>query len=237
MLKTICFFLVVLALGYALIEAAGLPFVFVAALMFVVPNYVAYHYNARRCEQTWPIPECGYERRREDIERDEHMIFNLGFDRVDEFHQKASSNYIAYCYKHTAESVFLIVYHFGVTKGCDFITFFRESDATLTTSPLKSGGMMPRPPQRFLQLFPDASYAELFDEHRRSLAFLRGRGLTPLDHPAASFRGHVVRFLREFYDAGVSVYFKLPYWFLMDRAARYCKPLEEQRVPLLEASS
>lgn len=235
MLRVFLLFLATLAFGLPvawLAEVAGVPFFFVAAVVFVVPNYLFLRYNARVADRVVPIPARGYERRREEIERDEHAVFNLGFARIDEFCQKTTSDYIAYSYKHHTEPVFLCLYHFGVKRGCDFVTYFAD-DVTLTTASTRVGGYTPRPPDWLLQIHTDASYEEMFTRHRRAVAFLRGRGHTTVDHPAASFRGLLLRALREYYEQpGASFLFlKLAYGFLTGRAAKFCAPLEEQRLP------
>lgn len=67
-------------------DLLGLSFLLTMALMFLALNYSIFAYNSRAVTVLRPIPERGYGRRREVLERDESVLFNLGFRKTDEFY-------------------------------------------------------------------------------------------------------------------------------------------------------
>ena len=213
-----------------LADSAGVPFLVTLAVFFLASNQLTLLFNSRATRKLWPIPERGYDRRREELERDENVIFNLGFVKLDEFYLKTISDVVVYAYRHRSEPVDLYLYHLGVKRTCDFITRF-EGDITLTTTTTKSAGAVKRLPRRLLQIFTGESYDALLERHRRAAAFLSHHGIAAVELPVANFRERFLKSMREFYDCGKSQRFFLLRFFggLASSAGQnYRRPLEQQ---------
>jgi hypothetical protein len=200
--------LVVIVPVVRLAEAAGVPFFVTLVAFLLVSNKLIFLFNSRATRNLWPIPERGYGRRREELERDENMVFDLGFVKMDEFYLKTVSDVVVYAYKHRSEPVELYLYHLGVKRTCDFVTRF-EGDITLTTTTTKAAGALKRPPKRLLQIFLGENYDALLERHRRAGAFLTQHGLSAVEQPASAFRARFVESMREFYERGKSERFFL----------------------------
>jgi len=208
----------------------GLPFFLTAAAGFIALNYLLFAYNSRAMRVLRPIPERGYDRRREALERDEHVLFNLGFRKLDEFYLKSVSDVVVYAYEHRSEPVILCAYHAGVKSFCDFVTKF-EGDVSLLTTTAGTAGAVRRPARRLAQIFKNLDYAQMFEEHRRGVAFLERQGLRASELPATSFRQFFVDSVQEFYDCGRrDRLFLLRFMggFLTAAGQSYRRPLEQQ---------
>src|SRR6185369_13909319 len=94
-----------------LADSAGVPFLVTLAVFFLVSNQLILLFNSRATQKLWPIPERGYGRRREELERDESVIFNMGFVKSDEFYLKTISDVVVYAYRHRSEPIDLFLYH------------------------------------------------------------------------------------------------------------------------------
>jgi hypothetical protein len=211
-------------------DVVGVPFFITVVIFFCASNQLMFLFNSRASRKLWPIPERGYDRRREAMEADEHLIFNLGFQKVDEFYLKTISDAVVYVYKHRSEPVELCLYHLGINRACDFITRF-EGDITVTTATAKSAGAVKRPPRRLLQIVPGESYDTLLEKHRSAIAFLCNHGISPVNPPASAFRALFVNSMQEFYNRGRSERFFLLRFFgglLTASGQNYRLPLERQ---------
>ncbi len=154
--------LIVMAPVAALGDFLGLPYFVTALGFFLAANQFIFFYNSRAMLRLRPVPARGYERRREALERDESLLFNLGFVKTDEFYLKSIGDAVVYVYEHRSEPVVLCAYHAGVKKFCDFVTKF-EGDVTLTTTSGGSAGAVKRPPRRLAQIFKNLDYAGMFE--------------------------------------------------------------------------
>ena len=222
--------MVVMAPAVWLGDWLGLPFFVTMLVAFVALNYFIFAYNSRAMQVLRPIPERGYDRRREALERDEAMLFNLGFCKTDEFYLKSLSDVVVYASEHRSEPVVLCAYHAGVKTFCDFVTKF-EGDVSLLTTTSGSAGAVKRPARRHAQIFKNLDYTQMFEEHRRGVAFLGRQGLRPTKLPTSSFRQFFVASVKEFYDCGRGDRFFLLRFivgFLTAAGQNYRKPLEQQ---------
>lgn len=211
-------------------DQLGLPFLLTMAVTFLALNYFYFAYNSRAMTALRPIPERGYDGRREVLERGESVLFNLGFRKMDEFYLKSISDVVVYAYEHRSEPVVLCTYHAGLTTFCDFITRF-EGDVSLTTTSAGSAGAVRRPARRPAQIFKSLDHAQMFEEHRRGVAFLGRHGLRPAQLPLSSFRQFFVGSVKEFYDCGRRdrlFLLRFMFGFLTAAGQDYRKPLEEQ---------
>lgn len=211
-------------------DLLGLPFLLTMLLMFFVLNYLIFIFNSRAMMVLRPIPERGYDRRREALERDEAMLFNLGFCKTDEFYVKSISDVVVYAYEHRSEPVMLCAYHSGVMTFRDFMTKF-EGDVSLLTTSSGSAGAVKRPARRHAQIFKNLDYTQMFEEHRRGVAFLERQGLSPKKVPTSAFRQFFIEGVKEFYDRGRSDRLFLMRFIggtLTAAGQNYKKPLEQQ---------
>jgi hypothetical protein len=226
-------FLLTLAVMFPVVtlaDLAGVPFLVTIAVLFLASNQLIFLFNARASRQLRPIPARGYDRRREDLERDEHLIFNLGFQKADEFYMRTISDAVVYAYRHRSDPVELCLYHLGIKRACDFVTRF-EGDITLTTTTSKAAGAVRRPPRRLLQSFPGEGYGELLERHRRAVAFLGQHGIRVVEPHAPTFRARFVSAVQEFYDRGKGdKFFVMRFIGGVASAAgqNYRRPLEQQ---------
>ena len=211
-------------------EFLGLPLFVTMLVMFLAQTWLVFEYNTRAMLRPRPIPERGYDRRREALERDESLIFNLGFVKADEFYLKSISDAVVYVYEHRSEPVALWAYHAGVKSFCDFVTRF-EGDVTLTTTSGSSAGTIRRPPRRLAQVYKDLDHRQMFEAHARAVAFASRHGLRPERIPAASLRESFVGSVKEFNERWRSDrLFLLRFLGGMATGAGqdYRKPLEKQ---------
>lgn len=222
--------LVVMIPVVRLADWAGVPFFVTLAVFFLASNQLILLFNSRATRKLWPIPERGYDRRREELERDESVIFNMGFVKSDEFYLKTISDVVVYTYKHRSEPVDLYLYHLGVKRSCDFISRF-EGDITLTTTTTKSAGAVKRLPRRLLQIFHGESYGALLQRHRRAVGFITYHGIAAVEQPAADLRARILKSMREFYECGKSQRFFLLRFLggvASSSGQSYRRPLEQQ---------
>jgi hypothetical protein len=213
-------------LGYQL----GLPFPLTMVLMFLALNYSIFAYNSRAMTVLRPIPERGYGRRREVLERDESVLFNLGFRKTDEFYVKSVSDVVVYAYEHRSEPVVLCAYHAGLATFWDFVTRF-EGDVSLLTTTSGSAGAVKRPARRPAQILKNLDHAQMLEAHRGGVAFLERQGLRPTSIPPHAFRQFFVTSVNEFYDCRRSRRFfllRFMFGFLTAAGQEYRKPLEQQ---------
>ena len=213
-----------------LADAIGVPFFVTVAAFFLASNQLIFLFNSRASLKLWPIPERGYDSRREALEVDESLLFNLGFQKADEFYLKTIGDAVVYAYKHRSEPVELYLYHLGISRACDFITRF-EGDITLTTATAKSAGALKRPPKRLLQIFPGEGYGALLENHRRAVAFLTQHGIATTNLSPSSLRERFVNSMQEFYSRGRSERFFLLRFLgglVTASGQNYRRPLEAQ---------
>lgn len=216
---------------YAVSDLLGLPFLLTSVVAFFAINRVMLAYNSRAMLRLLPIPERGYDGRRETLERDESRIFNLGFRKTDEFYVKSLGDIVIYVYEHRSEPVNLCVYHTGLKSHCDFITRF-DGDVSLTTTSVSSGaGAVRRPANRLAQIFTEADYGAMFESHLNGVAFMARHSLRPAGLADTPFRQLFVKSVKEFNDhSRRDRLFLLKFVGGMATASaqRYKKPLEQQ---------
>lgn len=192
--------------------------------------YFTQKYSFRNSFRLEEVPQTGYEDRIREIDQDERLLEELGFDKFDEFYMRTSSDIIVFAYKHVGLPVILCQYHFGIYKTMDLITNF-ENDYALTTSNLKSTCFSKlRPLNYFLQVFTDADAEELFRRHIQSTEFLKANGFAIINNPLYNFRSE---FLRKFFEAGkvykrLTAPFQLLYLYYFGDKYEVTKTIQEQ---------
>lgn len=198
--------------------------------LLIALTVLQFNYSFRADLKIEPIPVEKYQARMREIESAEWELHWLGFRRTDQFYLSMSSDVVTYVYKHEAEPVYLCIYHFGMKKVCDLVSFF-EGEMTLTTCSSVDGGMTPRPANKLLQVFEGASYSQMLEAHRSSIEFLEELGAKLTDMPGASFRERFMASIRETAEVSRKMFLwpvMLIYRTITKYGARYARSIEEQ---------
>lgn len=199
-------------------------------LLLIALTYFQFNYSFRPDLKIEPIPLDKYESRMREIENSEWELDWLGFRRSDQFYLNMSSDVVTYVYKHDREPIYLCIYHFGVKKVCDLVSFF-EDEITLTTCSNVEGGMTPRPANKLLQIFEGASYSQLLEAHRGSIEFLQECGARLVEMPTVSFRERFMTSIHETAEASRKLFLwplNLIFRTITKYGARYARSIEEQ---------
>ncbi len=224
---------VTFAVTYVILSVFKIPFVLFLIVgmpvLLIIFTYASFTYSFRASLKPEPIPQKGYESRRNELEKEAASVVSLGFNKFDEFYLKMIPDSITYAFKQNPGPVYLCIYHLGAKKACDFVSFF-ENDIALTTAGRVDSGMAPRPAKRLLQIFENAPYQVLLQKHIEAQDFIKSKGIKQIDI-REPFRNRFMWSLREF-RRGVTQYsfwpLRLIYWTLAKRGKKYLKSIEEQ---------
>lgn len=159
------------AMGYTLVAAALLA-AFLGFLMLVISGSLPAHVELE------PVDESRLNARMEDL-REEYAA--VGFEQAGPPLEVGTSPpaLLVPLVRHDG-AAYGAVYRTKTSPpktGCDIVSYFDDDESGLTTGNMLEGGCMPQPPQSFMQLFPQSSVEELWNEHVRALEFLRDRNL------------------------------------------------------------
>ena len=198
--------------------------------LIIILTCLTFRYSFRSDLRIEPIPAEKYLDRVREIESAEWELHWLGFERTDQFYLDMATDVITYVYRHQQQPVYLCIYHFGVKKACDLVTYFKD-DLTLTTCSHVDGGMSPRPKNKLLQIFEGASYAQLFETHNSAIEFMTRHGRVPVEMPSVSFRERFLNSIREFAEMARKTFLwpiKSIYWTVTKQGKKYARSIEEQ---------
>ncbi|MEP6901819.1 MAG: hypothetical protein ABJA66_08720, partial [Actinomycetota bacterium] len=92
--------------------------------------YASQQFSFRNSIQIENIPPTGYEKRIAELNSNEELLNNLGFDRFDEFYLPTTSDIVIYAYKHCDLPLILCQYHLAAGVWFDLMTDF-ENDFSL----------------------------------------------------------------------------------------------------------
>lgn len=200
-------------------------------VLTIIFTYISFRYSFRSSLKPEPIPAKGYEPQIRELERDEPILKEMGFDKTDSFYLKIIPDSIIFVFKKKEGPVYFCLYHLGAKKACDIVSYF-EKNITLTTSNSVEGGMTPRPDNRLLQIFERLSYAMLLERHQKAQEFIRDRGLKQTEPPSVTFREDFMKGIREFAEYVRKFSFwpvRLIVWTITRRGKIYLnKSIEEQ---------
>ncbi len=225
-------YLINIGLGIAVVYF-GFPF---WSLLFLIPAnlylqiYAAQQYSFRNSIQLEGIPATGYEKRLAELNSNEILLADLGFERFDEFYLQTSVDCVGYAYTHRELPIILCQYHYEAGVFFDLMTDF-DNDFSLTTANLKYSSVAElRSPQKFLQAFPEFPLAELFNKHIQSLRFLEQKGFVAFKKPIYNFRADFIKEIREAGERtkGFLSPVRLVYLMYFGNKARFTKTIQEQ---------
>lgn len=222
---------------FVIIRVTDVPFVLflfvVGPLLLIAFTVGSFLYSFRPSLAPEPIDTQKYAPRLDTLRREEMRFRTLGFDKVDEFRLGTIPDALVSAGKHRDAPIFAGLYNFGSKMSCDLVSFL-ANDVTLTTCSRIEGGSTPRPDNRLLQIFPDASPETLLARHRAALDFLSSERLQPVDPPDPSFRAALMRSLREFsaHVRGLPLWpVGLIWWTLTKHGKKYAFPIQGQFPP------
>lgn len=153
-------------------------------------------YNFRKDLVFQPVDQVKHFERIKQMESDTCRILKMGFNKIDEFYLQLIPDSITYIFKHVSEPVYLNLYHMGPKIIPDVITLF-DDDFSLTTSSVPDAGNIPRGEREFLQVYENASYEILVEEHRKSVEFLKSKKLITKEVTQEEFRDEFMKSLQE----------------------------------------
>ena len=196
------FFIINLLIGFAIVSLhffLNVPFWML--LMIFVPTSIigmiiySSMYNFRKDLQFEPVDRVKFDERTRQLETDTCKVLNLGFNKIDEFYLQLIPDSITYVFKHVSEPVYMNLYHMGPKIVPDVITLF-ENGYYLTTGATPDAGNIPRENKEFLQIFENLSYENLYEEHRKSVEFLKSKNLNTREVSQPEFRDEFMKSLR-----------------------------------------
>lgn len=231
------FVIVNLVIGFAIVSLhyffdIPLWILLVALIPLSIIGMIIYTsiFNFRKDLQFEPIDRVKFEERIRQMETDACKVINLGFNKTDEFYLKLIPDSITYIFKHASEPIYMNLYHMGPKIVPDVVTLF-DSGFSLTTSSTPDAGNIPRSNNEFLQVFENLSYENLYEEHRKSVEFLKNRGLNPREASQPEFRDEFMKSLKETGEKVMSYTLwpvLLLFWVVTVRGKIHKMPIEKQ---------
>jgi hypothetical protein len=221
-------------LAFAIFTLIDIPFwlVMVTIIPFLIIGliYGSFLYRFRESLKMETIPNSGYKKRTDALDRESIRIEALGFRKIDQFYLKTIPDSVTYVFKHEREPICFCIYHFGKKFACDYVTRYRNG-FFLTTSDAIDSGMTPRPSKALLQIFPDQTYEKLLNEHRAAHAYINRNSINIFDIPETEFRFYFMKCLHE-----QSEYIrKYPFWpilllirTLIQYGRKFCRTVPDQ---------
>lgn len=153
-------------------------------------------YNFRKDLHFEQVDRVKFDERTRKLESDACKVLNMGFNKIDEFYLQLIPDSITYIFKHVSDPIYMNLYHMGPKIVPDVITLF-DNDYSLTTGSTSDAGNIPRGEKELLQIFENASYETLCEEHRKSVEFLKSRNLNTREVSQPEFRDEFMKSLKE----------------------------------------
>ena len=218
-------------INYALQIPFAVFILVVAPLFLVIFTYGSFRYSFRESITPEPVPLKGYDSRISDLEMASADVFGLGFVKKDSFYLKTIPDSVNYVFMHKSEPVYLYIHHFGGTKKSPVYMTFFDGDIELSTISSASGGMIPRPEKKLVQVFEGNSFEELLREHLRAVDFIKGRHIKPWHMPHETLKSNFKKRYREVGEHVRRFLFwplRLIWWTVTQRGKLHKRSIEEQ---------